>query len=155
MRVYSHRKGAKERGISVLKFLLALVIICIGVLVPFPHGGVAADFRVYSVYRAVGLGGSEETPQKDYYISMGTAHGLQKGSLLQVTRRVASYDLLAERLYRDVTIPVALIKVIHAESMSAIARLEKVMPSDLAPAASPRAVMVGDLVEFPSEKKEN
>ena len=155
MRVYSHRKEAKERRISVLKFLLALVIVCLGVLVPFPRGGVASDYRVYSVYRAVGLGGSEETPQKDYYISMGTSHGLQKGSVLQVMRRIASYDLLAERLYRDVTIPVALIKVIHAEPLSAIARLEKVMPSNLAPSTTPRAVMVGDLMEFLSEKKEN
>ena len=138
----------------MLKFLLAFVIVCLGVLVPFPRGGVASEFRVYSVYRAVALGGSEEPPQKDYYISMGTSHGLQKGSLLQVTRRVASYDLMAERLYRDITIPVAVIKVIHAEPKAAIARLEKMMPSD-APVTTPRAVMVGDLVEFPNEKRGN
>jgi hypothetical protein len=59
---------------------------------------------------------------------------------------MATFDLLSEKLYREVTFPIGTLKVIHTESGVAIARLDKLMPSDKTPAFSPRAIMVGDLV---------
>ncbi|HUP58550.1 MAG TPA: hypothetical protein VM598_13920, partial [Bdellovibrionota bacterium] len=107
----------------------------------------AADYVVYSVYKELDLGYPGETPQKDFYVNMGTTQGLRPGTMLKVYRRVSTYDLMSEKLYRDVSFPIARLKVIHAENNAAVARLEKMLPIASTPAFSPRAVMVGDLVE--------
>lgn len=128
------------------KVLIALTIIALtGVLAPRTTG--AADYVIYSVYKELDLGNPGETPQKDFYVNMGTAQGIHEGTSLKVFRRVSTYDLMSEKLYRDVSFPIARIKVIHAESNAAIARLEKMLPDATTPAYSPHAVMVGDLVE--------
>lgn len=109
----------------------------------------ASDFVVYSVYQALDLGNPGDPPQRDYYVNMGSANGLRRGSGLEVSRRVATYDLLNEKLYKDMTLPVAKMKVIHVEANSAICRVEKLAASSVAdmPALSVRAVMVGDIVK--------
>src|SRR4051794_19823627 len=101
-----------------------------------PKTSLAADFVVYSVYKGLDLGNPGEDPQKDYYINMGSAHGLRAGSHLDVLRRIATYDLLNEKLYKDVTFPIARIKVIHVENNAAICRVEKMIPPDKTPAVS-------------------
>ena len=126
------------------KFLLTLAITT--AILGIPLRGSADDFVVYSVYRPLDLGIPGETPQKDYFVNMGAAHGLHAGMTLDVLRKVSSYDLITEKLYRDLTFPIARIKIIHVEPNAAIARLEKMLPADRTPAISPRAVMVGDIV---------
>jgi hypothetical protein len=108
----------------------------------------AADYVVYSVYKPLDLGGTapEAAPKKDYYVNMGTAQGLHPGSSLEVIRRISTYDLLNQKLYQDVTFPIARLKVIHVESGAAICRLDKFLPADKTPEPGIRAVMVGDAV---------
>lgn len=106
----------------------------------------AADYVVYSVFKPVDLGVPGATPQKDYYVNMGSAQGLHAGSQLEVLRRVSTYDLLNEKLYQDVTFPIARLKVIHVENNAAICRLDKILPPDKTPETNNRAVMIGDLV---------
>jgi hypothetical protein len=127
-----------------MAFLMSLIGFALS---PTVSQGRSADFMIYSIYRNLSLGTPGEVSEKDYYINMGTAHGLQKGSLLQVLRRVSTYDVLSEQLYRDVAFPIATVKVIHVESKVAIARLEKLMPADTTPSITPRAIMIGDVVE--------
>jgi hypothetical protein len=110
--------------------------------------GIASEFVVYNVYRGLYLGGKEEVPQKDFYLNMGSVHGVKTGSMVQVSRRKATYDLSSQQLYRDVLFPIALVKVIHVESMSSIARLEKALPADQTPTMTPNSIMVGDLVKL-------
>jgi hypothetical protein len=104
------------------------------------------DFIVYSIYRALDLGDPGEKPQKDYFVNMGSRQGIRPGTTLQVLRRVATYDLTSQKLYKDVQFPIAKLKVIHVEPNAAIARLDQMLPPEKTPAISPRAVMVGDLV---------
>ncbi len=104
------------------------------------------EFVVYSVYQTVSLESAKAQNPKDYYISMGYQHGLKKGAILEVMRRIPSFDTSGEKLYREVIFPIALIKVIHVESKSAIARLEKLLPVNEVPISMPRAVAVGDVV---------
>ncbi|MFN7685365.1 MAG: hypothetical protein ACK5QT_08140 [Oligoflexia bacterium] len=111
-----------------------------------PTTATAADAVVYSVHRGVDMGNPGEIPSKDYYINMGVQQGVRKGSVLEVSRKLATYDLLSEKLYKEVVFPIATLKVIHAESGVAIARLDKMISPDQAPSFSPRAIMVGDLV---------
>jgi hypothetical protein len=110
-----------------------------------PHS-LAADFVVYSVFKPVDLGNPGDSPQKDFYVNMGSLQGLHEGTSLDVLRRISTYDLLNEKLYQDVTFPIARLKVIHVENNAAICRLDKVLTADKTPETSIRAVMVGDLV---------
>jgi hypothetical protein len=105
---------------------------------------------IYSIYRGVDLGiAGEASPPKDFYVNMGIQHGLREGASLEVLRRVSTYDVINQQLYRDVTFPIAVLKVIHVESNASIARLERMLPIEKTPSISPRAVMVGDLIRLP------
>jgi hypothetical protein len=107
--------------------ILVAALAILGVLALPRHLG-AADYVVYSVYKELDLGFPGEAPQKDFFVNMGTAQGVHPGTLLKVYRRVSTYDLMSEKLYRDVSFPIARLKVIHAENNAAICRLEKDAP---------------------------
>lgn len=115
-------------------------------MVTTPPTAQAADFVVYSIYQGVDLGDSQNTPKKDYFLNMGSSNGVRPGMVIEVSRRAPTYDSISEKLYQEVTFPIARLKVIHVEQRAAIARLERILPADSTPAISPRAVMVGDLV---------
>jgi hypothetical protein len=76
-------------------------------IVALPNKSSAADYTVYSVYKALDLGNPGETPEKDYYVNMGKTQGVHDGSVLEVTRKISTYDLLSEKLYKDVSFPIA------------------------------------------------
>ena len=123
--------------------LVGMLVSALWMLMPSAS---ANDAVVYSVYKGVDLGNPGETPSKDYYVNLGSQQGVDKGTILEVSRKLATYDLLSEKLYKEVVFPIATLKVIHAESGVAIARLDKLIAADQAPSFTPRAVMVGDVV---------
>lgn len=127
---------------------LAVLLVSMGLIVTFPRTSSADEHVVYSVYKPLDMGNPGESPQRDYYVNMGKSNGLNEGAILEVYRRVSTYDLLSEKLYKDLTFPIAKIKIIHAEANAAIARLEKMVPENQGPSVSPRAVMVGDIVRL-------
>lgn len=116
----------------------------------FPATANSAEFFVYSVYRPLDLGNPGETPQRDYYVNMGSANGLREGATLDVMRKISTYDVLTEKLYRDLLFKVGTLKVIHVEGNAAVARLDKVLPADRVPASSQRGFMIGDVVRISS-----
>jgi hypothetical protein len=122
--------------------------------IALPFTAESAEFVVYSVYKAIDLGNPGEVPQKDFYVNMGSANGLHDGSTLEVIRKVATYDLLSEKLYKDISFPIARLKVIHVEPNASVARLEQLLPADKTPAIANRAVMVGDAVQITNSKSE-
>lgn len=126
--------------------LAGSLALCLTILALLPGRAAAAEFVVYSVYRGLDLGNPGETPMKDYFVNMGSAQGVHEGQSLDVVRRVSTYDLASQKLYKDVSFPFATLKVIHVENNAAIARLEKLIPAEKTPTMSVRAVMVGDLV---------
>jgi hypothetical protein len=128
---------------------MIMTLAVAGAIVALPAKVNAEDFVVYSVYKALDLGNPGETPQKDYYVNMGSSHGLNLGSTLDVIRKMPTYDVANQKLYKDMTFIVGTLKVIHVESNAAIARLEKLAPPEKSPAMTPRAVMVGDFVRQP------
>jgi hypothetical protein len=119
----------------------------VGAIVVSPRFAGAQDYTVYSVYKALDLGNPGETPQKDFYVNMGQAQGIREGTVLEVSRKAYTYDLISEKLYKEITFPIAKLRVIHVEPNVAVARLDKMLPSDKTPAATPRAVMIGDVVK--------
>jgi len=137
------------------KFMLSLAImIFIGTNFVFPKKVRADEFTVYQVFRAVDLGETDHVPPKDIYINMGSNHGVKKGTVLDVYRKIASFDNLTQRLAGDHMIPVGRIKVIHSDEKTSIARLDKLVSFDQEPALVPQAIMIGDLVRAASGKDE-
>jgi hypothetical protein len=128
-----------------LKPLLFGAILFLGISL-YSLSSLASEAMVYSVQKSFDLGAADEEMVKDYYLNVGQNQGINVGSMVEVARKVATYDLSNQKLYKDVTFPFAKLKVIHVEKDAAIARIEKLYPSDRTPTLTPRAVMVGDLV---------
>jgi len=108
----------------------------------------ANDAFIYNIYRPLDMGDAASPPPKDFFINSGTAQGIHKGTVLTVYRRLSTYDLLSEKLYKEIAFPIARIKVIFSETGASIARLDKMLPSDETPGLVPNSVMLGDLVRL-------
>jgi hypothetical protein len=130
-----------------MRWLKSISALAMALAALYATGSHAAEYVVYSVFKPLDLGGGGEAPSKDYYVNMGSAQGVHTGSQLEVLRRISTYDLLNQKLYKDMTFPIARLKVIHVENNAAICRLEKFLPGDKTPEPGIRAVMVGDLVQ--------
>jgi len=104
------------------------------------------EFVVYEVHQNLSLGGSLSTSSKEYYVNFGLEHGVKNGDLLQVSRRVPTYDLINQQFYREVVFPIARLRVIHSDLGASVCRLERILSDDSAVSISPKSVMVGDLV---------
>jgi hypothetical protein len=129
------------------KFGIAALTV-LGFIIPAlnPSNARANDYSVYEVFRAVDLGESDRPPPKEIFINMGSNQGVKKGSILDVYRKIASYDNLTEKLAGEHVIPVGRIKVIHADEKTAIARVDRFVSLEQEPALLPQAIMIGDLV---------
>ena len=106
----------------------------------------AEEFNVYQVYRGIDLGESDQPPPKDIFVSMGATHGLKKGTVLDVYRRVSSFDNMTQKHMDDHLIPVGKLKVIHVDEKTAIARADRFVSLEQEPALLPQAIMIGDVV---------
>jgi hypothetical protein len=122
----------------------------IGVMALSVLQGHASDFVVYNVYRSLNFGNTDEVSEKDYYINMGANQGVHLGSILEVSRKIPTYDLQSGQLYRDVVVPIAWVKVIHVEAKAVIARLDHMIPSEQRASITPPSIMTGDLVRIAS-----
>jgi hypothetical protein len=131
----------KNLGSLFFGFLTGLAL---ALLLPLPSFG--AENFVYNIIRGIDLGNPGESPQRDYYVNLGTSQGVRTGDELEVLRRIPSYDATNQKIYRDITFPIARLKVIHAENNAAIARLDEMVDPAKIPVLEPHAVMLGDLV---------
>ena len=131
------------------KFGIAALIgfACILEMV-MPLRALAADYSVYEVFRAVDLGESDRPPPKEIFVNMGSNQGVKKGSVLDVYRKVVSFDNLSERVGGEHMIPVGRIKVIHTDEKTAIARIDRYVSLEQEVSLLPQTVMIGDLVRL-------
>jgi hypothetical protein len=113
-----------------------------------PLRALAADYSVYEVFRAVDLGESDRPPPKEIFVNMGSNQGVKKGSVLDVYRKVVSFDNLSEKVGGEHMIPVGRIKVIHTDEKTAIARLDRFVSLEQEVSLLPQTVMIGDLVRL-------
>jgi hypothetical protein len=133
--------------LTVKTFSLALSLAFLtGAFLTASSAAAAEEFNVYQVYRAIDLGENDISPPKDIFINMGAENGIKKGSILDVYRKVSSFDNLTQKHMGDSMIPVGRIKVIHADDKIAIARADKFVSVEQEPALLPQAVMIGDVV---------
>lgn len=126
--------------------IAGLLILSHLALIPISLAKGTNNFYIYGVQNSINMGEPNEKVYRDYYINMGTRHGLKIGTKVEVIRQVSSYDLQQRKLHKDVSFPIADLQIIHAEADLAIARLEKMRDETNTPVIQPRAVMVGDIV---------
>jgi hypothetical protein len=105
-----------------------------------------ADYTVYQVYRPIDLGEGGAQPPKDIFVSIGANQGVHKGSMLDVYRRISSFDNLTQKHMGDHMIPVGKVRVIHVDEKTAIARADRFVSVEQEPALLPQAIMIGDVV---------
>jgi hypothetical protein len=104
------------------------------------------DHTVYQVYRPIDLGDGAAQPPKDIFVSIGASQGVHKGSMLDVYRRISSFDNLTQKHMGDHMIPVGKVRVIHVDEKTAIARADRFVSVEQEPALLPQAIMIGDVV---------
>lgn len=92
------------------------------------------------------MGDKADMPPMDYYLTLGKNHGIAIGTKIEVLRRQSSYDVPNRKLHKDLTYPIARLKVIHTENGASIARLETMTSIERRPSLVPNAVAIGDIV---------
>lgn len=107
---------------------------------------VGAEYSVYQVFRQIDLGLSPVPPPQQIFINMGAEQGVKKGTMMDVYRKLSSFDLLTQKHVGDHLLPIGRIKVIHVDDTTSIARIDKFVSADTEIILHPQAVMVGDFV---------
>jgi hypothetical protein len=104
-----------------------------------------ANYRVIGVRRELALTEAEarRAPQ-DIIINAGTQSGLSQGSLLNVIRRVPVIDPFLDNQQKELEIPFARVRVIHAQANLSVARVERIDSIDAGPGVGIRGVLIGD-----------
>ncbi len=131
-------------AMRLIKFISTFAIFC-EILFSTQALATETDYTVYQVYRPIDLGDGSQPP-KDIFVSIGVKQGVHKGSMLDVYRRISSFDNLTQKHMGDHMIPVGKIRVIHADEKTAIARADRFVSVEQEPALLPQAVMIGDVV---------
>jgi hypothetical protein len=103
---------------------------------------------IYGIYKSLPMGDENEVITKDFYVNVGTKQGLKAGQTLEVNRKIVTFDATSQKHQADMIVPIAKLKIIHVDSQASIARLEKMVSPEKAPAITPRAVMLGDYVRL-------
>lgn len=84
---------------------------------------------------------------RDVYVSLGTNQGVKTGSQLDVSRVMTTTDEINQKTGRNISFKIARLKVIHAESDMAVARVVRFNAPETTPIGTYTNVMVGDQVE--------
>jgi hypothetical protein len=123
----------------MMKILLLLAALP---LTTFANGG----YAVFGIKTDFPMS-DQDAHYRDVYVNMGTDQGIKAGSQLDVFRVLTSVDELNQRTGRNLSFKFARLKVIHAESDIAVARVMKFLPPESTPLGTYTNVMVGDRVE--------
>ncbi len=105
------------------------------------------DFKVFDVRKNLPLTDADPI-RYDYYVSIGQDHGVEKGAVLTVYRRVPVMDMYRNQNHDDMQIPVAKLKIIYSERTMSVGRVMKLANRDKIPVLEFDKVMTGDRVEF-------
>jgi hypothetical protein len=81
------------------------------------------------------------------YVNIGTNQGVKTGTILDASRVITTVDELNQKTGRNIAFKIAKLKVIHAETDLAVARVMQMLPPDSTPLGSYTNVMVGDEVD--------
>lgn len=107
----------------------------------------AADYTVFGVKSDLLM--NDGGPSfRDIFVNMGTGQGIKVGSKLDAFRVVTTIDEINQKTGRNISFKIARLKVIHAESDMAVARVIEFLPPESTPIGTYTNVMVGDKVDI-------
>src|SRR5947209_6295061 len=102
----------------------------------------ASDYKVFGIRTDYPMADGQPL-FRDVYVNMGTNQGIKDGSTLDAFRVVTTVDELNQKTGRNISFKIAKLKVIHAETDLAVARVTQFLPPESTPIGSFTNVMVG------------
>ena len=122
------------------------------VLLLFAFETKSKNFFIYSIDHQLTTGktGTNETPKKNFYLNIGTLHGVEEGTILDVKRKVSKNNKFLNNKEHTFHIKVGRLKVIQANENSSIAIDDNSFSNDdERPFVEYQSVMLGDEVSIP------
>ncbi len=124
------------------------------ILMLFVSEGFSQDLTIFDSRRPVSLT-SKHSTYRDFYINGGVEHGVKRGMILTVTRRLTLYDTYRANSPKEIMVEVGRVKIIHAQKGLSVARHfgsfsranKAVLENDF--------IMVGDKVDMSSALMES
>jgi hypothetical protein len=106
----------------------------------------AKDYFIFSILQDIPMGYENEIVKKNYYVSLGTDHGLSHGSLLNVYRRISTNNPYDNQNRINYKIKVGELEVIHTESSASITKARAFTYKDNKISLEVDDFMIGDYV---------
>ncbi len=107
----------------------------------------AQEVTVFEVQKNIPLT-NDEVVYKDYYMSGGAHHGVKRGMIVSILRKIPIHDNLKNKSQGFLMNPVGRLQVIHVEQDFSIARLYSTHERDHLPVLEMEGIMVGDMVDL-------
>lgn len=105
-------------------------------------------FLIYSVEQELPMGVQDEVLKKNYYVNIGKDQGVKNGTKLNVYRIVSRETPYSNKKRVNHKVKIGELKVLHAETDAAIARI-LVVNSDIdTPLFEVNSFMIGDRVDI-------
>jgi hypothetical protein len=123
-----------------------MIVAILLALVATTHLAFAGEYKVFGIRTDFPMTDGQPL-YRDVYVNMGTNQGIKEGSALDAYRVITTVDELNQKTGRNISFKFARLKVIHAESDLAVARVTQFLAPDSTPLGSYTNVMVGDEVE--------
>lgn len=120
----------------------------------FVSESVAQDLTIFDSRRPVSLT-SKQTTYRDFYINGGIEHGVKRGMILTVTRRLTLYDTYRANSPKEIMVEVGRVKIIHAQKGLSVARHYGTFSRANKAVLENDFIMVGDKVDMSSALMES
>ena len=120
-------------------------------LIFFSSPTFSKNFFIYSIEHKLPTGkfGTNEEPQKNFYLNIGSLQGLEKGSIVEVRRKVSKNNKFSNNNEHIFHIRVGLLKIIHVSENSSIGISDRRESESNKPILQYSTVMLGDEVTIP------
>lgn len=122
-----------------------LIILFVSLLSPISIT-YSRDYVIYSVVQEIPMGEPGEIIKKNFYVNIGGKQGVEKGTVLDVYRVISRLDPYETKKRYNYKVRVGTLKVLHAESESAIAHAIDFKNTSEDPLFEIENFMIGDIV---------
>lgn len=106
-----------------------------------------AEAVVIEVRKSVSLSKTDKV-YKNYFINGGSAMGLNKGTTVDVLRRVPFHDPIKNSAIGDIRVKVAELEIIHSDAKLSVGKLVFTESAEHRPVVDFDAVMIGDRLDL-------
>lgn len=124
---------------------MKILILCLALLTPIM--GHTENFIIYSISHEIPMENNFKELKKNYYLNIGTAQGVEKGTVLKVMRTISRQDPYENKKRFQYQVPIGTLQVVHSEGKASIAVAKALNEGQDTPLFEVKNFMVGDQVE--------